>query len=196
MATHSSVLAWRIPGMGEPGGLPSMGSHRAGHDWSNLAVAAARHHQAHSQNKGLSRASPAHPPAWWKAGEGSQSQKQAIAAPERHYLPNCKQVSLLTKTSWDFGQLTSTWEGAPVVHPENQVTGTGEAINCSDHARQTPGNLSCSDLGRTQNVGPTESAPLKNTRVPEPKWLRPGKYIQPRAGLRQFPAEQPRAWAV
>ena len=32
MATHSSILAWRIPGMGEPGGLPSMGSHRAGHD--------------------------------------------------------------------------------------------------------------------------------------------------------------------
>ena len=32
MATHSSVLAWRIPGMGEPGGLPSMGSHRDGHD--------------------------------------------------------------------------------------------------------------------------------------------------------------------
>ena len=31
MATHSSVLAWRIPGMGEPGGLPSMGSHRVGH---------------------------------------------------------------------------------------------------------------------------------------------------------------------
>ena len=41
MATHSSVLAWRIPGMGEPGGLPSMGSHRAGHDWGNLAVSAA-----------------------------------------------------------------------------------------------------------------------------------------------------------
>ena len=32
MATHSGVLAWRIPGMGEPGGLPSMGSHRVGHD--------------------------------------------------------------------------------------------------------------------------------------------------------------------
>ena len=39
MATHSSVLAWRIPGMGEPGGLPSMGLHRVGHDWSDLAVA-------------------------------------------------------------------------------------------------------------------------------------------------------------
>ena len=32
MATHSSVLAWRIPGMGEPGGLPSMGSHKVGHN--------------------------------------------------------------------------------------------------------------------------------------------------------------------
>ena len=41
MATHSSVLAWRIPGMGEPGGLPSMGSHRVGHDWSDLAATAA-----------------------------------------------------------------------------------------------------------------------------------------------------------
>ena len=41
MATHSSVLAWRIPGTGEPGGLPSVGSHRVGHDWSDLAVAAA-----------------------------------------------------------------------------------------------------------------------------------------------------------
>ena len=41
MATHSSVLAWRIPGMGEPGGLPYMGLHRVGHDWSDLAAAAA-----------------------------------------------------------------------------------------------------------------------------------------------------------
>ena len=50
MATHSSVLAWRIPGMGEPGGLPSMGSHRVRHDWSNLAaVAAADLFQAHSR---------------------------------------------------------------------------------------------------------------------------------------------------
>ena len=40
MATHSNILAWRIPGMEEPGGLPSMGSHRVGHDWSDLAAAA------------------------------------------------------------------------------------------------------------------------------------------------------------
>ena len=38
---HSSVLAWRIPGTGEPDGLPSLGSHRVRHDWSDLAAAAA-----------------------------------------------------------------------------------------------------------------------------------------------------------
>ena len=41
MVAHSSVLAWRIPGTGEPDGLPSLGSHRVGHDWSDLAAAAA-----------------------------------------------------------------------------------------------------------------------------------------------------------
>ena len=41
MATHSSTLSWKIPGMGEPGGLPSVGLHRVGHDWSYLAAAAA-----------------------------------------------------------------------------------------------------------------------------------------------------------
>ena len=44
MATHSSVLSWRIPGMGEPGGLPSMGWHRVGHDWNDLAAAAVQKH--------------------------------------------------------------------------------------------------------------------------------------------------------
>ena len=39
MANHSSVLAWRIPGTGQVGGLPSMGSHRVGHDRSDLAAA-------------------------------------------------------------------------------------------------------------------------------------------------------------
>ena len=50
MATHSSVLAWRIPGTGEPGVLPSMGSHRVRHDWSDLAAAAAEYI---TQNAGL-----------------------------------------------------------------------------------------------------------------------------------------------
>ena len=42
MATHSSVLAWRISGTGEPGGLPSLGLHRVGHDLSDLAAVRAR----------------------------------------------------------------------------------------------------------------------------------------------------------
>ena len=41
MATRSSVLAWRVPGTGEPGGLPSVGLHRVGHDWNDLAAEAA-----------------------------------------------------------------------------------------------------------------------------------------------------------
>ena len=52
MATHCSVLAWRIPGMGEPGGLLSVGSYRVGHDWSDSAVAAVellKRHREHSQ---------------------------------------------------------------------------------------------------------------------------------------------------
>ena len=44
MAPYSGVLAWRIPGMVEPGGLPSMGSHRLGHDWSDLAAVPQNNH--------------------------------------------------------------------------------------------------------------------------------------------------------
>ena len=65
----------------------------------------------------------------------------------------------------------------------------GEVISFRDHACQAPGDLSCSDLGRAQNAGQTASAPLWNTQVPEPERIRPGKHIQPRAGLRLFPAE-------
>ena len=48
MATHSGILAWRMPGTEEPGGLLSMGSHRVGHDWSNLGAAAAMNIEAHT----------------------------------------------------------------------------------------------------------------------------------------------------
>ena len=59
MATHSSVLAWRIPGTGEPGGLPSVGSHRVGHDWSDLAAAAAcTNVEAHKYIKQMLTAGP------------------------------------------------------------------------------------------------------------------------------------------
>ena len=51
MATHFSVLAWRIPGTGEPGGLPSMGLHRVRHDWSDLEAAAAAAFLTKSENE-------------------------------------------------------------------------------------------------------------------------------------------------
>ena len=52
MASHSSILAWRIPGMGEPGELPSMGLHRVGHNWSDLAAAAAAGHTGPEEGGG------------------------------------------------------------------------------------------------------------------------------------------------
>ena len=112
-----------------------------------------------------------------QAGEGSQSRKGAIAARERHPLPNCKHASLLSKTSLDSGHPPGK------VHPENRAAGTGEAISRSDRARQAPGH-------KTQSQ---QTAPLRTTRVPEPQRLRSGKCMKPRAGLRQFPAEQPTA---
>ena len=88
----------------------------------------------------------AHPPP--ETGRRGQPEPEgAIEAPERHPIPNCKQTSLLTKTSWDSrwstsaGRVTAgdqlpridtqhTWEGAPIVHPENQVVGKGEGTSC------------------------------------------------------------------
>ena len=57
-ATHSSVLAWRIPGTGVPGGLPCMGLHRVRHDWGDLAAAASLH--GYSIWIGVSATSPLH----------------------------------------------------------------------------------------------------------------------------------------
>ena len=76
-------------------------------------------------------------------------------------------------------------------HPGNRGTGTGEALRRTptwrESTHQTPGHLSCSDLGRAQNAGPTESAPLWSIREPEPEQLRPGKCMQLRAHFRQLP---------
>ena len=72
MATHSSVLAWRVSGTGEPGGLPSMGSHRVGHDWSDLAAAAAA-----SERIQISQQMTKAHVIWWQSIllKGSFSQK-------------------------------------------------------------------------------------------------------------------------
>ena len=138
-------------------------------------------------------------------GGWSQSRKGAIEAPERHPLPNCKQALLLTKSSWHSGWFTSAGRVAARDQLARREThGTPEKhARCTprkpgywdqggdkthhppggDCARQAPGHLSCSDLGRAKNTGPTESTPLESTREREPEQLRSGKFTQPRTAL-------------
>ena len=148
-------------------------------------------------------------PCQKQAGEGSRSRKGAIVAPERHPIPNCKQISLLTKTPWDSGWSTSAGRAAArdqLPRRDKRCTrctprklsswdGGGDKSQPSiggDYARQGPGHRSCSDLRQAQNAGPTKSAPLWGAQEPEPEQLRPGKCMQTRAHIRQFLAEQPR----
>ena len=76
ITTHSSVLAWRIPGKAEPGGLLSVGSHRVGHDWSYLSAAAAaaaavvKNPPAHA---GDTRVSDWIPGSWRSPREGNSN---------------------------------------------------------------------------------------------------------------------------
>ena len=68
--------------------------------------------------------------------------------------------------------------------------GGGDKTHCptwGECTHQAPGRLSCSNLGRAQNAGPTESVPLWSTQEPEPEQCRPGKCTQPRACFRHFP---------
>ena len=109
-----------------------------------------RHYQARSQNKGLrkyqgtaSRLWTGPSPARDKQAGGSQRWKGTITAPERPLPPNCKEASLLIKTSWDAGRLTSarrvvardqlprSWNGVPIVHTENWAAGMEKVIRCT-----------------------------------------------------------------
>ena len=95
-------------------------------------------------------------------GEGSQSQKGAIAAPERHPLPNCKQASLLTKTSWDSRQLTSSRRVAAGDQLLRRDTG-----HLRSHASSTPRKLSSWDGGGWGQ--------LRSPNTWSPELLGPGK---------------------
>ena len=74
MATHSSVLAWRIPGTEEPGGLLSMGSHRVRHDWSDLAAAAAARSPCSQKTQC----------GWWKDYRGKEWWKKTTPSCSNH----------------------------------------------------------------------------------------------------------------
>ena len=81
---------------------------------------------------------------------------------------------------------------------ETKWLGLGRCLRCTAHlgqcAHKEPGRLSSSDPGRAQNVCPTESVPLQSTQEPEPEQLRPGKCMQPRAHIGQFPYRE--TWSL
>ena len=85
------------------------------------------------------------------------------------------------------------WDGALMAHPGNLAAGTREVIRHTTHlgqrTPQAPDCLSCSELERAQNSGPTESVPLWSTPEPKPEWLRPGKCMQLRAHFRTVPLQ-------
>ena len=90
MVTHSSVLAWRIPGTGEPGGLPSMGSHRVGHNWSDLAAAA----EVLVQKEGWhTTGSQQH--YWRRPGKASGAEPVGFCRPSRISPNECKESTFL-----------------------------------------------------------------------------------------------------
>ena len=176
-----------------------------------------RHCQACSQNKGLSRASQLRtspsPAKDRLAGqpeleEGNLGPRVASATKlqagfianqdflgfwmvnihweghSQRSVPQKRHMAHLRRRTHCTPRKLSGWDrGGNKMHPQ-----TG-----GDCTFQAPGHLSCSDLERAQNTGPTKSAPWWNTQEPESKRLRPGKCMQPRTCLRPFLAEQPRA---
>ena len=94
------------------------------------------------------------------------------SAPQRRHMAHLKQRSHCAPRK------LSGWDGGG---DKTHRPTWGECVH------QAPGCLSCSDLGREQNTGPTDSVPLWSTRQPEPQWRRSGKCTQPRAHFRQFP---------
>ena len=105
MATHSSVLAWRIPGKVEPGGLRSMGSHRVGYDWSNFATAAATEAEDIKER-------------WQEYTE--ELYKKDLHNPDNHsgVIPHLEPDILECEVKWALGRMTankaSGGDGIPV----------------------------------------------------------------------------------
>ena len=121
MATHSSILAWRIPGTEEPGGLPSLGSHRVVHDWSDLAAAAAI--------KGEKAMAPHSSTLAWKIGLRSTGSRRV-----RHDWATS--LSLFTFMHW-----RRKWQPTPVFVP-GESQGLGSLVGCHLGGRRVRHNWS------------------------------------------------------
>ena len=156
MATHSSVLAWRIPGTGEPGGLPSMGSHGVGHDWSDLAAAAAAAHVVTDSvccSHGYSP-SPEHCP--FSPGSLTQSPRLVsllptwptlLQCPQSHindFLQyKCYQALLCLKHIDHFHGLSEKHANSPVWPPKVCMEGCGLSLPESECHLLLTTKLSC-----------------------------------------------------
>ena len=106
----------------------------------------------------------------WTVDIQQEGHRQRSAPQRRHtaHVGRCSHYAPRKPSSWDRG---------------------GDKTHCTpgECTHQAPRHLSCSDLGRAQNAGPTKYVPLWSTREPEPEQLRPGKCTQLRARFRQFP---------
>ena len=121
MATHSSVLAWRVPGMGEPGGLPSVGLHRVRHDWHSLAAAVSLI---------LCNISWLDCNAWWKVDFIWQlSMTSSVVGPRTNSsaLPKAKLIP------WKV-MVTVWWSAACLIHYSSLKT--AETITSEKYAQQ------------------------------------------------------------
>ena len=127
MATHSSVLAWRIPGTGEPGGPPSMGSYRVGYDWSDLAAAAAA-------NLHINRSSSSWLP-WWILGD----------IPSKRHITSS---SAPTPDPCPGAALTPTIHSGPWI--ASPLLGGPEALTWGINARNM--RFCSSHMGRDENL--------------------------------------------
>ena len=115
MATHSSILAWRIPRTAEPGGLLSMGSHRVGHDWSDLAAAALQWEKAMAPHSSTL--------AWkipW-AEEAGRLQSMGSLRVSHNWATS---LSLFTFMHW-----RRKWQPTPVFLP-GEPQGWGSLVGC------------------------------------------------------------------
>ena len=117
MATHSSILAWRTPGTAEPGGLPSMGSHRVGHDWSNSGSCS-----------GLVLAPQTKPQAQLRGPANLQALAESLRAPETTVcvLP---QVGACPGPSHRLPQACAIQEHSPAIHGRGGPVAAAKARN-------------------------------------------------------------------
>ena len=152
MATHSNVLAWRIPGTGEPGGLPSMGSHKVGYDWSDLAAAAAAYPKKQQLNEKNISVHLNSPPCRQTRGSGWGDRRDGLSVPR---------------------MLAGTWVLTLISCPQDPTACPQCPIRCECHclnALQGRAQSSGPGGGHGAPPGPPDPTPMAQGHA-RPPWL-------------------------